>query len=345
MNIVFRTDASIQIGTGHIMRCLTLAEALRGRGAECLFICRKHKGHLLEHIRQRGFDVRDLPVLGSDWATDLAQTKNIVEETKVDWLVVDHYELDARWESSMRQICRRLMVIDDLANRPHDCDILLDQNFYRNQEQRYQGLLMQHSKTLLGPAYILLRTEFDKVRQELRTRDGIVKRIIIFFGGSDPKNQTLIVLATLKKMNMPNISVDVVVGYNNPNRYFIQMLCKQITGITFHCNISNMAELILNADLGIGAGGSAMWERCYLGLPTITVVFAENQLRTTEDVAYLGAIEYLGWADSLGVNGYERAISGLISNPQRLKQISETALALIQRQTTSSVADEMLNFR
>lgn len=366
MKVLVRVDASVRIGIGHVMRCLTLAEALRARGAECRFICREHEGHLLEQIRQRGFDAYGLPLaaefaapagsdakqdlgqsawLGSDWATDAAQTKDCAGGTAVDWMIVDHYALDAQWERAIRRICRRLMVIDDLADRPHDCDVLLDQNFYRDQDHRYQGLLPKQCKTLLGPAYVLLRPEFEKAKQGLRTRDDNVKRIVVFFGGSDPKNQTRTVLAALKKMNTADISVDVVVGQTNPNRHSIQKLCDQLQGVTYHCNVSNMAELIVNADLGIGAGGSAMWERCYLGLPTITVAFAENQVRTTEDVAQLGAIEYLGWTDSLGADDYERAISRLIANPQRLKQISDAALAVVQKQTTSSIVDEILNFQ
>jgi UDP-2,4-diacetamido-2,4,6-trideoxy-beta-L-altropyranose hydrolase len=365
-HVIFRSDASVNIGIGHVMRCLTLAEALRERGAECRFICREHEGHLLEQIRKGGFDAYSLPVatesvepalsgeeevpmqsawLGSDWATDAEQTKVGVGGTPVDWVIIDHYSLDARWERAIRPMCNRLMVIDDLADRPHDCDVLLDQNFYLDQNQRYQGLLPKQCKALLGPAYVLLRPEFEKARQGLRTRDGNVKRILVFFGGSDPKNQTRVVLAALNEMNTPDVAVDVVVGHTNPNRHSIQELCDQLPGVTYRSNVSNMAELIVNADLGIGAGGSAMWERCYLGLPTITVVFAENQLRTTEDVAQLGAIEYLGWTDSLGAVDYKRAISRLISNPQRLKHISDAALAVVQKQTTSSVAQEILNLQ
>jgi UDP-2,4-diacetamido-2,4,6-trideoxy-beta-L-altropyranose hydrolase len=366
LRVIFRTDASVRIGIGHVMRCLTLAEALRERGADCRFICREHEGHLLKEIRQRGFDASGLSLaeefaepagsdakqdpnqsawLGSDWATDAAQTKAGAGGAAIDWLIVDHYALDAQWERQLRPICRRLMVIDDLANRKHDCDVLLDQNFYRDQDQRYQGLLSKQCKTLLGPAYVLLRPEFEKARRGLRARDGIVKRMVVFFGGSDPKNQTRTVLAALEKINIPDISVDVIVGHTNPNRHSIQELCDQLPGVTYHCNVSNMAELIVNADLGVGAGGSAMWERCYLGLPTITVVFAENQVRTTEDVAQLGAVEYLGWTDSLGADDYERAISRLIANPQRLKQISGSALSMMQKQTTKSVVDEILNLQ
>lgn len=361
-NVVFRTDASVQIGSGHVMRCLTLADALRARGAECRFICRENEGNLLEQIRELGFAAYGLPIqsednvlagpydgtssnyagrLGADWATDAAQTRVGAGETAADWLIVDHYALDARWEKSLRSICHKLMVIDDLANRPHDCDLLLDQNYYRDQDQRYQGLLPEQCVTLLGPSYVLLRREFAEAKQRLTARDGTIKGILVFFGGSDPTNQTGMVLTALQQLNEPDISVDVVVGLSNPNRHSIQALCDELPNATYYCNVSNIAELILNADLGIGAGGSAMWERCYLGLPTITVVFAANQIRTTEDVAGLGAIAYLGWSDSLRPEDYARAITDSIANPQRIKQMSDAALGVLQNETTATVADAM----
>lgn len=365
MKIIFRTDASVQIGIGHVMRCLTLADALRGRGAECRFICREHEGHLLKQIRQRGYAAYGLAVnaddvvlgdfagmarsnhsawLGSDWATDAAQTKTCAGETAVDWLIVDHYALDVRWEHALRSICCKLMVIDDLADRQHDCDLLLDQNYYRNQCERYRGLLPERCVTLLGPSYVLLRPEFDDARRQLGARDGKIKRIIIFFGGSDPTNQTGLVLTALEQLHRSDISVDVVVGLTNPNRHLVQALCDQLSFVTYHCNVSNMAELIRNADLGIGAGGSAMWERCYLGLPTITVVFADNQVRTTEDLADLGAIQYLGWSDSLGSEDYARAVSDAISNPLRVKQLSDAAIGVLHEKTTTAVVDSIWKF-
>ena len=253
----------------------------------------------------------------------------------LDWLVVDHYGLDATWEHLLRPHVRKLMVIDDLANRPHDCDLLLDQNYYHDLDRRYHRLVPEQCVTLLGPAYVLLRPEFADARQRLRLRDGSVRRILVFFGGSDPANQTQVAVEALKLLDRPDIGVDVVVGAANPNRDAIQALYNQLPNVTFHCQVSNMAELILNADLGVGAGGTAMWERCCLGLPTITVIFAANQERTTEDVAALGAIEYLGWSSQLRPEDYARAISGMIENPQRTRQIGNAAVGVLQPGNTS----------
>lgn len=363
MRVLFRADASFGIGTGHVMRCLTLAEALREHEAECRFICREYEGHLLEQISSRGFDVIRLPfytdfiepinfeykknIMQSsyvhlDWEVDALQTKACIDNgITIDWLIVDNYALDIRWERAVLPICKRLMVIDDLANRPHDCHLLLDQNFYQDQDRRYHGLVPKYCKTLLGPSYALLRPEFEKARKELRSRNGVVKRILIFFGGSDLKNQTQLVLTALKIMNIQDISVDVVVGCANPNHLSIQKFCNQLPWATFHYNISNMAELIASADLGIGAGGTAMWERSYLGLPTITTVTAENQKYTTEDFSKLNAIEYLGSADLLGENDYRSSISNLISNSERLQQMSYAGLDLMQTKKMSSIINEL----
>jgi UDP-2,4-diacetamido-2,4,6-trideoxy-beta-L-altropyranose hydrolase len=367
MKAAFRVDASLEIGSGHVMRCLTLAEALRGVGAQCLFISRALPGHLLELIRQRGFAVTALPAerlqpsantevvserskewahaswLGCDWRTDAEETIKAVAQylpAGIDWLVVDHYQLDANWERLLRPHTSKILVIDDLANRPHDCDLLLDQNYYRDLEKRYHGLVPSECVMLLGPDYVLLRPEFYLARQSLKVRDGSIRHILIFFGGSDPTNQTQKAIMALQLLGRSDITVDVVIGSANSEQHAIKKMCKQLPNTVFHCQVSNMAELISKADLGIGAGGSAMWERCFLGLPTITVVFAANQERTTEDLAEIGAIDYLGWIDHLAPENYARAVSAMLGNAQKVRHIGVTALG-VRRPVEISLAKVM----
>jgi UDP-2,4-diacetamido-2,4,6-trideoxy-beta-L-altropyranose hydrolase len=344
-HIAFRTDASIQIGTGHFMRCLTLAEALKSQGAYIRFVSRNLPEHLQIMLAEKnmefsslGIDVTQSPDgeraqtgwLGVNQLQDATDTIQALSDRAWDILIVDHYQFNATWEQLLRPYAHKLMVIDDLANRSHDCDLLLDQNYYRDLDQRYQGLVQEQCVMLLGPSYVLLRPEFAEARRMLRSRDGKIRRILVFFGGSDPYNQTLKAVTALKLLDRPDIKIDVVVGLANPNQNSVKTLCDEIPNATFHCQVSNMAELIQNADLGIGAGGSAMWERCCLGLPTITVIFAENQKRTTEDVAEIGAIEYLGGAEQLSPEDYARSIYGMMENPQRVMQIGEAALGVLQ---------------
>jgi UDP-2,4-diacetamido-2,4,6-trideoxy-beta-L-altropyranose hydrolase len=334
--IVFRTDASVEIGSGHLMRCLTLADQLRSDGAEVAFICRDLPGGMFDLLETRGYrNVRlhCAPTGAASRHEDPSETIEAVARMfhdGVDWLVVDQYELDAEWERQLRPASRKLMVIDDLANRPHDCDLLLDQNYYRDMDMRYRGLVPEHCVTLLGPDYVLLRPDFMLARQRLRERDGAVRRILVCFGGSDPTNETEKVVEAIRLLERPDIEVDVVVGLANPKREAIRALCDALPNVNFHCQVSNMAELISNADLGVGAGGAAMWERLYLGLPAITVVSASNQERTTKDVSATGAIEYLGLSAQLGPAEHAHALGEMISNAQRTRRIGALALRVLQ---------------
>lgn len=331
MNILIRADASVEIGSGHLMRCLTLADQLRGEGADVAFICRDLPGGMFDFLHTREYRFAKLPVAEADKVSQQTDATETIEAAKqlfpggVDWLIVDHYRLDAVWEHLLRTHANRLMVIDDLANRPHDCDLLLDQNYYRDMERRYEGLVPAQCATLLGPKYVLLRPEFVTARRDLRVRDGTVRRVLIFFGGSDSTNQTRKALDAIKLIDNPDISVDVVVGAGNPHRHEIESLCHGMPSTQYHCQVSNMAELIAAADIAIGAGGATTWERCALGLPALTIVFADNQLQTTLDLEQIGVTEFLGWADKITAADLAKAIECLIKNQARLKSLSERA--------------------
>lgn len=298
--VVFRADASLDIGTGHVMRCLTLAEALRARGATCRFVCRTHPGHLIDLVRQRGFKVALLPPatedaptaapdnmppahahwLGADWGTDAEQTRAALGGERVDWLVVDHYALDARWERRLRGACSRLMVIDDLADRPHDCDLLLDQNLGRGAAD-YAALVPGGCAVLTGPHYALLRPEFAALRPDslARRESPQLKRLLITMGGVDKDNATGRVLDALRQCPLPlDCQVTVVMG---PHAPWLDHVREQAAELPWPAevmtNVSDMAQLMVASDFAIGAAGSTSWERCCLGLPSILLVLADNQ--------------------------------------------------------------------
>lgn len=338
-----RVDASVQIGSGHVMRCLTLAGNLVQQGREAFFICRDLPGNLIQYIQNKGFTVSKLPCLPAEtaeaelqylaqnWQQDAAETSQAIAANKTAGdhclLVVDHYALDIKWERALRSVVDQIMVIDDLANRPHDCDKLLDQNYYSDMQRRYQGLVPACCELLLGPQYALLRPEFYAAKQKLRQRDGTVRRVLVFFGGSDPTGETFKALRAIQMLNRSDIIWDVVVGASNPRREEIKQVCSAMQSVRFYCQIDNIAELMVQADLAIGAGGSVTWERCFLGLPAIVVTVAENQVETVRDLAEVGAVWYLGKSETVDVACLIRMIKEAMNSPGYMIGMSQRGLA------------------
>ncbi|MGB9903579.1 MAG: UDP-2,4-diacetamido-2,4,6-trideoxy-beta-L-altropyranose hydrolase [Desulfotomaculales bacterium] len=329
--VIFRVDSSETIGSGHLMRCLTLADKLRKKDVHVSFVCRQIRGNLCNFAEQKGYRVHRLTNSDAFWLSDAEKTIEIIlkKERKVDWLIVDHYGLDVRWEKKLRPFVNKIMVIDDLANRPHDCDVLLDQNHYENLENRYQGLVPEQCCKLLGPRYALLRPEFHAERKKIKERDGCVRRILIFFGGSDPTNETTKALEAVRLLKRPNLSVDVVVGKMNPFKKQIEQLCKTLPNAVFYCQTDNMARLMAKADLALGAGGTSTWERCFLGLPSIILVLAENQLAVAEAVGKAGAAWNLGWNTSVTVEGLAETIEKALNNKKMVKEMADSAFRLM----------------
>jgi UDP-2,4-diacetamido-2,4,6-trideoxy-beta-L-altropyranose hydrolase len=329
----FRTDASLDIGTGHVIRCLTLADALRERGARCSFVCREHPGHLLDLIRARGHEVYALPLidapqlnlggtgndhagwLGADWASDAQQTLAAMHGMPVDWMVVDHYALDARWEKQVGAHCGKLLVIDDLADRLHDCDLLLDQNLNR-QPSDYEQFCLARTVLLVGPDYALLRPDFAELRSYsfARRSEGRLGRLLISMGGVDKDNVTGDVLSALTSCNLPEgCKTTVVMGMFAPWLAQVRAQAEQMNSVEVWVNVQNMAQLIAESDLAIGAAGTSAWERCCLGLPTLTMVLAANQL---------------GGATSLRKNGAVLLLEGGSHLPQELSaKVNELCVA------------------
>jgi UDP-2,4-diacetamido-2,4,6-trideoxy-beta-L-altropyranose hydrolase len=308
MLIVFRVDASVHIGTGHVMRCLTLASALRRQGCEVVFVCRQLPGNCCDWVERQGFRVVRLPLpmeldLGIqeslEWETcEVAQ--KIRSFRRPDWLVVDHYSIDARWERAMRPSCERIMVIDDLANRNHDCDALLDQNLVADYETRYRDKLPAGCRTMLGPKFALLQSAYRDLRHRFRPRTGLPKRILVFFGGADADNLTGRVLALLRKnIRVCDLQIEVVVGTSNPHKGQLLKEIASILGARLHDSLPTLADVLLESDLAIGAGGTATWERCCLGVPALVVTTAENQVSIAMELDARRVIRWIGRADSL----------------------------------------------
>lgn len=341
MNIAFRTDASIQIGTGHVMRCLTLATELQQRGHDCRFICREHPGHLADFIAGKGFAVDLLPPsapdtdtsvlswndhapwLGVSWQQDAIQTKNLLKDRPIDWLIVDHYALDAGWEQQLSAATRQIMVIDDLADRAHQCDLLLDQTYGRSTED-YQSLTPNHCELLCGSQFALLRPEFAQWRMYSlqRRQQPKLKELLVNMGGVDKDNITGQVLDALYKSELPlDCRIIVVMGTTAP---WLKQVKQQAETMPWHTEVkvgvSNMAQLMTESDLAIGAAGATSWERCCLGLPTIMVVLARNQHTIAEMLQQAGAAAVAPVIPQLAPS-----LNHLLTSPTSLLQMSNLA--------------------
>jgi UDP-2,4-diacetamido-2,4,6-trideoxy-beta-L-altropyranose hydrolase len=362
--VIIRVDASVEMGVGHLTRCITLANSLAGQGAVVRFIMRARAAAFSGLVEAAGYQLVLLTDPQSEdhspdraentyahwlpvsWQHDAEQMREAIDRIgNADWLVVDHYALGARWERALRRAALRILAIDDLANRSHDCDTLLDQNFVHEMETRYQSLLSPTCQALLGPRYALLRPEFLRLRQSLVARSGSVNRILICFGGTDPSNETSKTLAAVRRLSAGGLAVDVVIGRGNPNADLVARQCRQMAGFALHHGADNMAELMARADLAIGAGGVMSWERCCLGLPTLAICIAENQAGALTALAQAGAVMHLGEAASVTEEVIASALDTLLSDPGRLRQMSETALALVDGNGAGHVCEAMAQAR
>lgn len=350
---VFRVDASVEMGSGHVMRCLTLANALRIQNILCYFICREHSGNLCGILEKQGYTVFRMPMLalsnkglsgyerwlGVDYIEDAKQTIQILESKLeyVSWLVVDHYGVDQSWETLVRSYTKRIMVIDDLANRVHNCDLLLDQTYGRR-EYKYCKLLPSSCETLLGANYSLLRPEFAQYREaSLRKRvTPTLKKLLVSMGGMDAGNITGQILQALSESKYSrDFEVTIILGELAPHVEEVKQLAQLMPFPTsILSGVDNMAAVMSDMDLAVGAAGSTTWERCCLGLPCIQVLTAENQTEIISTLESVNAIIRLYSIDDL-----ELAISKALS---QLKKMSVICSVVTDGQGVNRVTNSLL---
>lgn len=332
LNIIFRTDASHVIGTGHVIRCLTLADALAKKGAYVVFICREHEGHLCNLIEKHGFAVHRLPApnegfeaektpfhagwLGASLQEDAEQASAVIKSLDInpDWLIVDHYAIDHRWEEKLRPLVGRIFVIDDLADRKHECDLLLDQNIISNMETRYAEKVPAECNLLLGPEYALLQPIYAELHDCIPPRDGPVRRIFISFGGADCDNLTGRAIAAFLSLNRSDIEVDVVLSEGSHYFLSIQERVAGHANIHLYNTLPTLATLMTKADLAIGAAGTTSWERLCLGLPALVISLAENQRPIADGLQCEGLVRWLGHKDEVSEQIIREALIELIDN-------------------------------
>lgn len=335
---VIRVDGGSAIGLGHVSRCLTLAQELQDHDLTVEFVCRELPGMADGWVEDAGFPVHRLPARLPSWREDAAATAAVLEDgAAVDWLVVDHYGLDARWERVLRPKVRRIFVVDDLADRPHDCDGLLDQNL-REVGNPYAGLLPAGAAVFLGPDYALLRKDFRRAAQHRRSRDGAIRRLLVFFGGSDPTGETLKALAALERIEGRAFTVDVIVGAANPDKDQVAAKCAALSWVNFHCQTADMARFLEESDCALGAAGMSSWERLAAGVPAVVVAVADNQMENLRQLDKLGAALVLGPSSAVTVEDWARAIADLLAAPERVRRMAEKACGIVDGEGAGRIA-------
>ena len=354
MRVAFRVDSSLEIGTGHVMRCLTLADNLAAQGVKCMFMCREHPGSLMQLIMAKGHLVFSLPFkdklrqqvnninfsnsknnygqwLGVTQEQDAKLCAPILAEFKPDWLIVDHYGLDIAWELPLKAYYGKLLVIDDLADRLHACNILLDQTFGRNIED-YRFKVPVECQILCGSQYALLRPDFAALRPySLRRRaKPALRELLITMGGVDRYNITGRVMKLLRICPLPpGCRITVVMGPTSPNLEKVlkdaqEMPCptRVLTGV------SEMAQLMAESDLAIGAAGMTSWERCCLGLPSIIFILAENQQKVAQELERVSAAALIS-SSSNEESQLLRILEEISTTPRKLQYMSESSAAIV----------------
>lgn len=315
--VIFRCDASAVLGAGHAMRCLTLADCFKDKGWRCGFICSDETMRVMPILQDCGHDIFNLDA----------------HPEKADWLIVDHYGLNADYETQARRWADHIGVISDLPDRSHDCDILLDQTYGR-QEKEYKALVPDHCQILTGTDYALLRPQFSELREiaedKRRQSAGRVKNILISLGNANLYNITGTVLDAFKKYDEVSIDLNVVLGaqaseLDSVKRVINEINAGDVHSVMLHQDVSNMAQMMLDADLAIGAGGTTSWERCCVGLPTLLIELADNQKDVVKALAKQGSVISLGGYDKFNVDGFIQQLKELLKYVDTVFDMSQKA--------------------
>ncbi len=334
------------------MRCLTLASALARQSANVAFVCRELPDKLHRLVEQSGFAVHlmrpfDAPEPADHELTDARRSQAVLarEKITVDWLVVDHYGLGAAWETRMRPLTKQLLVIDDLANRQHRCDMLVDDNLVRQFQKRYDTLVSKSCIKLLGPNFLLVRSDFENNATAAQTRGKDIKDILITMGGSDSLNMTSWILGSLLSCDLPKpLEITVVAG---PSFAHFEEVERMAQSSREHCvsvvqNVTDMAKLMRRTDLAISAGGQTCYELILSAVPTLVLAANTSQHEIMQELHRLGAIAYLGLFSPVLDQSFCLAFTELLHDSAKRRRMIETGSQLIDSRGPERVSEQML---
>lgn len=350
MKIFIRADGSEVIGIGHITRCLTLAKELHKRNCSIIFVVREIPKHIKMNMNSLGFLVvqcNSTYRVGSieDAKQTLELLRNNYSISDKDWLIVDHYSIDYEYELFLKNLFSNIMVIDDLANRYHECNLLLDVNLQYGAD-KYRNLVPHSATVLLGPNYSLLRQEFKDVRRNIENTANHNKHsfsnILICFGGTDPSNETLKAIRALEPLLNDLSSVKVILGKANPNIKEIFSRYREESKLDLIVQPKSMASEMASTDLAVCAGGSMTWERYCLGLPGAVITIADNQLEVAKNGEKQGIDKFIGSSQVVCKDDITRTVEELLMSVDFLQEARRNAMELVDGKGAIRVANYLM---
>ena len=342
-SLIIRADASSQIGTGHIMRCLALGQAWQSNGNDIIFITACEHIGLLQRLENERFKVVPLeqayPNTG-DWTI----TSQVLAEHSDAWMVLDGYHFEPAYQRRVKESGHRLLLIDDMAHLEHyHADIVLNQNILA---EHLKYSVEPNTQLMLGLRYALLRKEFLSWRKWQRTIPNRACKLLVTLGGADPDNQTLKVIRAVQQIESEKIETKIVVGASNPHLKELKAAsCGSSSTFKLIHNATNMPELMAWADIAVSAAGSTCWEMAFMGLPNIVLVLAENQQSIAEGLFKAGMSLNMGWFEHVSENQIAEALMGIIFNPDRRRQMSMTGRHLVDGVGSDRVCESLLNYQ
>ncbi|OGP71871.1 MAG: UDP-2,4-diacetamido-2,4,6-trideoxy-beta-L-altropyranose hydrolase [Deltaproteobacteria bacterium RBG_13_60_28] len=342
MNLLIRADADTQTGTGHVMRCLALAQAWQDAGGRVTFGTAKAAPVLEAWLQAEGMAVVHLSAPPGT-AEDARQTLNLARKEGVEWIVVDGYQFQDTYQRIIKEGGRKLLCIDDYGHAHHYyADIVLNQNL--SASERFYRQREPYTRLLLGTGYVLLRREFLQWRHWQRETPEVAGKVLVTLGGGDPANVTLRVLQAIGKMEIAGLEAIVLVGASNP--HFEELnAAVQLGGMNVRLqrNVKDMAELMAWAEVAVSAGGITCWELAFMGLPHLIIVLAANQAPGAEILQERGVALNAGWFDTLEQAQLTHLLAGLVQDKERRLQMSRRGRLLVNGQGPQSVVKLMLS--
>lgn len=343
MNLIIRADAGTKIGTGHVMRCLALAQCLQYAGGTAVFVMAMESPVLEARLKKEGMDVVLLKVRPGS-SEDATQTAELAKTRYISWVVTDGYHFGAKYQKIMKDSGLRLLCIDDNVHAGHYYgDIILNQNIHATESLYVKR--EPSTRLLLGSRYVLLRREFLKWqgwKREIRT---VASKVLVTLGGGDPDNVTLKTIRAMNRLNIEDTEIIVILGPSNPHRASLKKsIGLSHLNLKFLSSVERMSHLMAWADAAFCAGGSTCWELAYMGIPFSTVILAENQKNIAEELDKAGASVNLGWFKDLSEEELAKGLSRLIGDEKTRQSMSNIARGLVDGKGAERVIERIVRF-